>query len=224
MPIDPLRSTLASLMASGADDNPALNALLSDYVRFHLVLVFVGGPFLLAVGLFSVLCWRRFAGSRGRTFERRTYLWFGVLGTAVTLFLAVVVAANVSSVVDPRPGFTGSFGVIGSPPVGTPSAALQESFTTWLRSGRPERPAQVTRAIGDRLAWQRPKAIVSGVLLVLLVWLSVVVWRRLIRRSRGGVLLLAGVASVPVGLALMAMVMGNTEASFAPLTLTLLYG
>lgn len=228
MPIDALQSTLATLMESGTDDNPALNVLLSSYTRFHLVLVVVGGLFLLALALFSVFCWRRFTGSRGRTFERRTYFWFALLGTTVALLLAVVVAGNVSNALDPRPGFSGSFGLLAPPPAGTPSAALQESFTTWLRSGRPDRTAQVTQAIGDRLAWQRPKAIVCGVLLVLLVRLSVVVWRTLIRRSRvherGGALLLAGVASVPVCLLLMVMVMGNTQASLAPVTLTLLYG
>jgi hypothetical protein len=217
MPIDDLQSTLATLMASGRDDNPALNALLSGYARFHLVVAIVGGLFLLASGVFSVFCWRRFRRS-SRTFERRTYLWFGVLGSAVSLFLAVVVAANVDNTVNPRPGFSASFGLIGSPP------ALQESFTTWLRSGRPERPALVTQAIDDRLAWQLPKAVICAVLLVLLVWLSVAVWRRLIRRSHGGVLLVAGVASVPVCLLLMLMVMGNTQASVVPIAPTLLFG
>lgn len=215
--MEDLRSTLATVMASGVDDNPAFNALLSGYARFHLVLAIVGGLFLMVLGSFSVFCWRRFRRSLP-SFERRTYLWFGVVGTAVSLFLAVVVAANIDNAVHPRPGFSDSFGLIASPP------ALQRSFTTWLRSGRPERPAPVTQAIDDRLAWQLPKAVICTVLLVLLVWWSVAVWRTLIRRSHGGVLLVAGVAAVPVGLLLMVMVMGNTQASVVPITSTLLFG
>jgi hypothetical protein len=226
MPINALRSTLVTLMASGADDNPALNALLSGYVWFHLVEAIVGGLFLVALALFAGFCWRRFRRSSGTggSFERRTYLWFGLLGTTVSLFLAVVVVANVSSVLNPRPGFSGSFGLIGSPPTGSPAAELQESFTGWLRSGSSQMPAPVTRAIADRVAWQGPKAVICAVLLAALVRLSVVVWRTLIRRSGGGVLLLAGVAAVPACLLLMLMVMGNVQGSLVPITSTMLFG
>jgi hypothetical protein len=59
---DTLPSLLATLMNSGADDIPALNILVSDYARYHLVLVIVGGLFLVALVLFSVFCWVRFTG------------------------------------------------------------------------------------------------------------------------------------------------------------------
>lgn len=221
--MEALRSTLTALMASGVDDNPALNALLSGYVWFHLVQVIVSGLFLVALAPFTGFCWRRFRRSPG-TFERRTYLWFGLLGTTVSLFLALVVAANVSAALNPRPGFSGSFGLIGSPPAGSPAAELQGSFTAWLRSGSPQMPAAVSRAIDHRVAWQLPKAIVCAVLLVLLVWLAVAVWRTLLRRSRGGPLMFAGVASVPVCVLLMLMVMGNVQGAAVPITSTMLFG
>ncbi len=58
-------------------------------------------------------------------------------------------------------------------------------------------------------------------------------WRSLLRRSRAGradrtpmdlALLAGGLAAVPAGLVLAAMVIGNAQASVAPLVLTMLYG
>jgi len=63
--------------------------------------------------------------------------------------------------------------------------------------------------------------------------LSARIWRTLIRRSRlrpkvwtpkDVTLLAAGLLCGPVCLLLMLMVIGNTQASFAPLSMTLFYG
>jgi hypothetical protein len=94
-------------------------------------------------------------------------------------------------------------------------------------------PAPVRRAIDDRLAWQRPKAIVSAVLLLTFLILSARTWRALLDGSPGAsgrwrpgdvVRLAAGLGEVAVCLLLMLMVMGNTQASLAPVAMTLLYG
>lgn len=94
-------------------------------------------------------------------------------------------------------------------------------------------PVLVQGAVEDRLAWQRPKAAICTVLLVLSVSFAVRLRRTLIEESRAGEL-----PSGPRGLALrtagwvapiacvllMLMVIGNVQASIAPLGLTLVYG
>ncbi len=233
-PTDTLRGTLRDLLAS-PHGNAALDRLLADYARFHLVLVVVSSAFLVAAVVLSALCWRRYRAARrsggpSRAFERRVWAGFGVLSAGVSAFLGLVVAANMSNVRDPRHGFTGALGLLGSPAPGTRRAWLQSSFDSWLAGGTGDLPSPVVRAIDDRLAWQAPKAVICGVALVLLVTASVLVWRALVVRSRApesrplrvrSVLALAPVAAA---LLAMLMVMGNTQASLAPLAMTLFYG
>jgi uncharacterized membrane protein YidH (DUF202 family) len=235
---DDLRTTLRSMLESGTDTNPALAALLHDYTRYHQVLVVVGGLFLVAVTALTAVLWRRFRRSRAAPtpasrFERRTHFWSALVLTGVALFLGLVVAANISTVLDPRHGFGGALGLIGTPKAGTSAGELHAAYTTWLTSGSDEVPPRVTEAIDDRLAWQRPKAIITSVLLVGSVALAVVTWRSLIRRSRGRTgrrplrewgLLGLGLVSGAACLLLMLMVLGNTQGSIAPLSLTLFYG
>ena len=233
-PTDTLRGTLRDLLASHAD-NAALERLLADYARFHLVLVVVAGLFLLALLALSAGCWRRYFLTRrsaapSGTFERRVWGGFGLLSAGVASFLGLVVAANLSNVRDPRHGFAGALGLLGTPSPGSRRAALQASFDTWLAGGTGELPSPVVRAIDDRLAWQAPKAVVCSVLLVLLVAASVLLWRALLARSRtpeaGPLRAWAALGLLPVAAAavVMLMVMGNTQASLAPLAMTLFYG
>ncbi len=235
---DGLRNTLHELLVSDADSNPALNELLRNYTEYHVVFLAVGGSFLLAFAVLATFSWRRFrrmstVEDRSWSFERVSYLFFAASSGVFTLMMALIVAANASNVTDPRRGFSGGLDMIASPRAGTRTAELHQAFMTWLQSGRPTAPALVNRTIEDRLAWQRPKAIICGALLVVLVWLSATIWRTLIRRSRTRrtawepkdlTLLAAGLLGGPVCVLLMVMVIGNTQASFAPLSMTLFYG
>lgn len=232
-----LRTTLSALLDSGTDANPALNALLRDYAAYHRVLAVLAGAFLIATTVLSVALWRRFRSTRtpgaGWTFERRMSFWLGLVSAGTALFLALVVAANVSNVLDPQAGFAGALGLLGSPKAGTSAAQLQDAFAGWLRSGAAAVPPEVTAAIDDRLAWQRPKAMICSVLLVAAVALTAVAWRALVRRSRlrqrrrtagERLMLLGAMVGVPVCLLLMLMVLGNVQGSLAPLSLTLFFG
>jgi uncharacterized membrane protein YidH (DUF202 family) len=199
--------------------NPAYDRLLTDDRNFHVVFLVVGGLFTLLLLLFSVFSWVRFNRARRRTFERRSYFSFGAVSLTLGLLMAVVFAANVTSVVDPRQTLSGTtFSPVGE---------------TWLRSGSAQISPLLHHAIDERLAWQRPKAVICGVLLVACVTLTVFRWRTLIRRSTTGepfrklsrrLMLCAGVLSAMACLLLMLMVIGNTEGAFAPLFLTVLYG
>ena len=198
---------------------PAYERLLAADRNYHVVFLVVGGLFLLLLVLFSVFAAVRWRRARRRTFERRSYLWFAAASLALTLFMAVAFWANLTSVVDPRQTLSGTtFSPIGE---------------TWLRSGRAEIPPVLQQAIDDRLAWQRPKAIICGVLLVVFVMLTVFLWRTLIRRSTTGepfrrlsrtLMLCAAVLSAAVCLLLMVMVIGNAEGAYAPLFPTVIHG
>lgn len=233
-----LHDTLEELLLSGSEANPALNALLDDYAKFHVAFIAVAGCFLLAFAVLATFCWRRFRRARASatrtwSFERVTYLFFAASSVIFGLMMALLVAANASNVADPRHGFSGGLGMLGTPRAGTRAAELHQSFATWLQSGQIDTPTLVSARIDDRLAWQRPKAIICSVLLVMVLLLSARVWRALIRKSRvrqGGwtpkdvTLFAAGLLAGPVCLVLMLMVVGNTQASLAPLSMTLFYG
>ena len=140
-----------------------------------------------------------------------------LVGCGVTLLVALVVAANLSNVVDPRHGLAAGLGMLGHAPRGSHRAVLDHAFVTWLRTGDGSTPPAVQAAIDARLAWQLPKAVVSVMLLLIAAPLSVAWWRS--RRSWGVL-----VVSVPLCSLLAAMVVGNTQACVAPLAMTLLYG
>ena len=161
----------------------------------------------------------RFKRARLRTFERRSYFVFGAVSLAIGLVMAVVSWGNVTSVVNPRQTLSGT--------------TLAPIGQTWLQSGRAQISPLLHHAIDERLAWQRPKAIICSILLVAFVTLAVFVWRTLIRQSRAGepfrkisrrLMLGAGVVSTLSCLVLMLMVIGNTEGAVAPLFITALYG
>jgi hypothetical protein len=207
-------------------NNPAYERLLQDYVDYHLALVVVGGFFALALLALGVGSWVRFRRAP-RGVERRTHFVFAVAGSTVGLLLTVVVAANLSNVLNPRQGLAGA---IGTPGDLKPAASgeLTQSLTAWVRSGSAEVPGLIQSHVDARLAWQEPKAVITTLLLVLFVALSVVVWRSVIKRSRAGQRVvgrvLAGSATMLACFVLILMVMGNTQASYAPITMTLLFG
>lgn len=235
---DSLQTTLNSLLQSGTRSNPVLNSLLSDYTTYHEILLIVGGLFTLTLATSSVLFWVRYKGAArtdaGKwTFEKKSMFSFGLLTTVVGLFMTLIVVANASNVLNPRQGFAGTVGVLGTPQVGTPKAELYRSFNTWLQSGSRQVPSLIQTKIDDRLAWQRPKAIMCSVLLTVFLVVSLRIWGTLIRQSevreakwqlQEKALLFSGVVAVAVCSLLMVMVIGNTQTAFAPLALTLLYG
>lgn len=235
---DQLQATLLRQLQERSGSNPALSSLLSDYTRFHLVLVVLGGAFLLCFLLLSVFSWRWYrrsprTGGPRWTFERKTCLLLLASSAVLALMLSVVVAANLSNVLNPRDGFSGSVEMIGVAQPGTPTAILHQAFTTWLQSGDVQTPSLVQRRIDDRLAWQPPKAIISGVLFILFVALGAHIWRTLVGKARvrratwslrDRALLGAGIGTGLACLVLMLMVLGNTQASISPLSMTLVFG
>jgi cytochrome bd-type quinol oxidase subunit 2 len=236
--MDDLHRTLDELLAPGAPPNAAFDALVGDYVRFHLALAVLGGVFLLGVIALTVLAVRHLrSASRhaaaGRRFRRLAGVCVVVGGTCLSAGLGVVVAANLSTAASPRQGLADSLALIGDPAPGSRAETVQQGFTDWLRSGEPSPPQAVRRAVDRRLAWQRPKALICAALLVVTVVVAVRTWRALLRTTgevghRWGVRTVAHVAGgafvVAASLLLMVMVMGNGQASIAPVAMTLFFG
>ncbi len=233
---DDLPSTLTGLLQSSPYSNLALATLLDDYARYHTVLVVLGSLLVLLFTLSSLFFWRRFRKVRRsqpqRAFERKVNAIFGVLSGGVGLSMALLVAANATNALNPSAGFSLLAGTLESARGGPATVRLHQTFNAWLQSGSAAVPAPVQASVAERLAWQQPKAIVCGVLLVVFVGLGVRIWGGLIRQSqretvwalRERALLGAGSATVAFCLLLMVMLVANMQAAFAPITLTMLYG
>lgn len=224
--MDTLRRTLEELVRSSAGSSPAFDTLLSDYRDYHAVLLALGGPLTAGLLALSVLSWRRLRRTpKRRTFERRAYRAFALAGGVVGLGCALVFAANLSTVLAPRQGFAHVIPALGTPASDTEQARLHRSVTRWLESDRADVPPLLRRKVDDRLAWQRPKAIVCALLLIPFAAFSVRFWRRSLARGRASRSAVTAGAAASVGaLVLAVMVIANTQAAFAPVTLTLLYG
>lgn len=235
---DSLQTTLNNLLKSGTRSNPVLNILLSDYTKYHVVTLIIGGLFTLILVTLSVLLWIRYkrapkTGTSKWTFEKKTYFSFGLLTTIVGLFMVLIVVANASTVLNPGPGFSGVVDMLGTSQAGTQKTELYQSFNTWLQSGSTPIPSLIQSKINERLSWQRPKAVICSVLLAVFVTASIGIWGTLIRqfkvrekkqKLREKALLLSGISTIAVCLLLMLMVLGNTSAALAPISLTLVFG
>lgn len=233
---DNLQHTLSHLMQAGDHANPAYTTLLHDYTRYHTVLFIEASLFaLLFIGLIGY-CWRQVthrhhAGPRPWSFEKTTWACLGIGSTVVTLFLLLIVAANLSNVLNPEAGFAQSLPDLSTPLAGTPRAALYQAVNTWVQSGNTDMPLPLQNAVRERLAWQRPKAIIASILLVVVAGFTVRVWQTLFQRRAGDdswhlrekALLTIGVLALPSTVFLLLMALANTQASFAPIMLTLLF-
>ena len=235
---DNLQSTLNNLLQSGSRSNPAMNILINDYITYHVVLVVVGGFFVLIFLLLSLSFWTQWkrtpkAAPHKWTFEKKTYFFLGAVSTAFGLLIALIVVVNGTTVLNPLPGFSSLVDSLGTPKPGTQMDKLYQECTIWLQSGSTHIPSLLQSKVDERLAWQRPKAIVSSVLLIGFGALSTYLWRTLlkkpqVRESRWGLkertLLISGIATITLSLLLVVIVVANAQAAFAPIALTLFNG
>lgn len=235
MDSDNLQNMLYSLMQSGSRSNPAYNTLLHDYIKFHAVLVIEGGIFALLLIVLSMYFWQQFkrtrkAETRNWTFEKKAYFCFGLVSTIVALFMLLIVAVNLSTTLNPQEGFAQIISDLGTPQAGTQKAVRYQSVNIWVQSGSAHMSPVLQNEVRDRLSWQRPKAIVCSILLVVFAIFTARLWQKLINsrasksmwRLKEKALITMGVIAVPVTLLLMIMALANTQASFAPIALTLL--
>ncbi len=237
---DELQTTLRALLKSGSHDNPALNTLINDYARYHVVLVAEGGLLVLLFALLTVVFVKKFrrvpkTDKRTWSFEKLVYLAFGLLSSGVAALLALLVAVNATNAFDPQHGFALLVDSFSSPKVGAENVALRQAFTSWITSRRPTMPLLVQQQIQDRIAFHTTKALVSGLLLVVCVAVSILLWRALITQSSAraarwkpteailfGLGIVIGSGTVAFALLLLVIVVANMQGAFAPISLTLM--
>jgi hypothetical protein len=103
-----LTATLAQVRQQQLDGRhpPALEAITSDYVKFHAVMAVEGTIVVLALAAVTVLLWRWFRQSSSRR-TRQVLAAYGVFTPLLTLTLAVIVVANATTAAHPQPGLEG---------------------------------------------------------------------------------------------------------------------
>ncbi|OUC16491.1 MAG: hypothetical protein B0A82_01055 [Alkalinema sp. CACIAM 70d] len=223
-------------MLSGAGSNLAYNTLLNDYIKYHAVFFIEGSIFTILLAVLSVHFWWRFKKlrdieARNWTFEKKVYFCFGLLSTIVALGMLVIVLANLSSLFNPQEGFAQLIPDLSTQKVGIQKAVLYQAVNTWVQSGSAPIPTVLQNEVQNRLLWQRPKAIVCSLFLAIFAMFTAYLWQELISlrasnsiwRLKEKALLTMGIIALPVTLLLMVMALANTQASFAPITLTLLF-
>lgn len=208
--------------------NAAMRALVDDYTRYHVVLVVVGGVFVAALAVLSVVYWRRFrAARRGiRPLERRLYGLLAATLTFAGLAMGLIVVANLSTAADPMPGF-----LMASAHPTPNSLDIDDAVIDWVQSGSSTVPSVVDSKVDDRVAWQLPKAVICGLLLIAFIALAVRLGRSIVRRARADDALvrprrlLGGqLAATWTALLMMVMFVANLQGALAPLTITVLGG
>jgi hypothetical protein len=151
---------------------------------------------------------------------RRGWHWWRLCGR--------IRIANAATALDPVPGF-----FMANTPTTPNSRAVDTALNDWITSGNTAMPALLEKHVNKRVGWQRPKAIVSGLLFALFAVLSVRISKALLRssnasrslRSAGHVGLLAGkLTVVPLALLTMVMLIANTAGATAPIAISLLGG
>lgn len=229
-----LHDTLTELLQSHTTSNAALNEMLGDYRRYHIALAVGGGLCVLVLVGVSAICWRSFRRARTPTTgqkrsraERRVWLVLAAAAAVVAILTLVVVAANISTAVDPRPGFALLVNSLPRVP-NSHFAPIYASADQWLHSARSQVPALLQQQVHARLSWQRPKAIYCGIGLVLAATATTYVWRRRIEELRAGAApRLVGMLHSSIGIltagatvVLIVMTIANAQASVAPLTIS----
>ncbi len=83
---------------------PALDAMVSDFARYHAALAVICAIVVVALLALSVMCWRNFARMRSADRRaRRVWGWFGAFSALSSLIVAVVLIANTGTTTDPAP-------------------------------------------------------------------------------------------------------------------------
>jgi hypothetical protein len=217
----------------GWQSNHAMKTLIDDYTREHFVVASVGGVLVVGFAVLSVLLWKRYrqtprAVGLKSTLERKMYFRSLLVSSVVGLSLGLLVFVNAATALDPIPGF-----FMANTQTTPNSQAVDAALNDWIKSGNTVMPAILEKHVNKRVGWQRPKAIVSGLLFLLFAALSVRISNALVRSSNERkspwsarrVGLLAGKFTVvPLALLMMVMLIANTAGAMAPISISLLGG
>lgn len=88
---------------------PALDGIVSDYVRFHVVHVIAAAPIALVFMGAGVVLWTRARKGSPDRRTRRTLRSFAVSAVLLSLFFIFILVANVDTAANPEPGLLAFF-------------------------------------------------------------------------------------------------------------------
>jgi hypothetical protein len=231
-----LREVFARIAQSGSTEFPAYTILLEDYWNFHFVSVILVALSLCAMGAITGLVWARLLRKQHNQhdsllgFERRAYILFSVTGSIVTLIMLVFFIANLGTVIAPQYGFLQTVPETSATIIEERPAGFNKAIKDWVESGSPQMPAILQQAVDERLSWQKPKAAICITLFIILAVGTTLLWQRLIQRSRNDVGLAGrkwqiitgfAVLALPIIFLLWLMAIANTQASIAPIMISL---
>jgi hypothetical protein len=231
-----LREIFTRIAQSGSTEFPAYTILLEDYWSFHLVFVVGAIVSLCCTVALTGLAWARLIQRKqnGRrpfpTFERRAHILFGVTGTIATLIMLVFFTANLGTVIAPQYGFLQTFPETSATIIEERPAGFNKAIKDWVKSGSPQMPAILQQAVDERLSWQQPKAAICITLFIILAVGTTLLWQHLIQRSRSDIGLAGrkwqiitgfAVLALPIIFLLWLMAIANTQASIAPIMISL---
>jgi hypothetical protein len=104
------RQQLAGSHRTSGYRPPALDAMVSDFARYHVALAVTAAVMLVALVSLSAVFWRSFVqiGPTDRR-TRRVLGWFGVFSVLSSLIMVVLLVANAGTANDPSPALLALF-------------------------------------------------------------------------------------------------------------------
>lgn len=227
-----LQTTISENVTNDWPTNPAIKLLVDDYAKYHTVLAIAGSVVLLILVILTISFWTRF--KRISTpkkskwpFNKKVYFSFSMFFMGFSLFFGLVVAANVSTALKPQPGFR----LLAESTTTAPASAEGQALTAWIQSPDNTLPPVLEQKAQDRISWQRPKAIICGILFIASLIGSWYVWSYLLSvaqienklsGAKQKILIAVGVMGAFVSMLLIVMTLANMQGSIAPVAISVL--
>lgn len=226
-----LQRTLSEMIKSGSQSNLTMNKIINDYAKYHAIMVIVCGCLVLIFAFLSIIFWTKFKRmpkirKLKWKFEKKVYFSFGILTTMVALLMILLVVANASNALNALKGF--SMGVNPSlSKVEIHTDELHHIFSEWIKLGDANIPPIIKQQINECARFHTIKAIYSGILFIIFVTLSIIIWTILIKKAKVNdskwtfkekTYFVFGNVTVVISLLMMVIVVANIQGAFAPLT------
>ncbi|GAA2575750.1 hypothetical protein GCM10010399_01630 [Dactylosporangium fulvum] len=228
-----VRAAFVEYWRSGERDlSPGLERVVDYWFRYHVAKAVIAAILLIVLVAIGVRLWKAFLRGGGLAAGRRVALASaGVLVTMLALFSSVIVMANVQGAVAPLASLLPMLAD------GATDGALADTLAQVTQrladaqSAGGQTPPALQVMISDFARYHVAMAVVAAIVAVVLVGVSVVLWKRFARtessdRRTRRVLGAFGVLSVLLSLLVMVVAVANTTtaADSAPALLALFEG
>ncbi|MEU0539690.1 hypothetical protein ABZ319_07445 [Nocardia sp. NPDC005978] len=107
--LDQVRQRLAEAATSGERAPAALNVMLDDFTRYHVVVAVAAALVAADLLALSVLMWRKSTAQPARSRAKRVLTAFGALSILTAMATIVVAVANTTNAGDPASGLAALF-------------------------------------------------------------------------------------------------------------------